>query len=84
MGSLVKSISKGIGSVLGITPAEAVVPPPVPRAIEPPLATADTTQASEQARKRATGGLISQNIKAGDLVPSETFLTGKKKKLGGQ
>jgi hypothetical protein len=48
---------------------EPVQAPPVPQAIEPPKATADTTEASDVARKRTRGGLIEQNIKAGSLVP---------------
>jgi hypothetical protein len=64
--------------------SDPVAPPPVPRAIEPPKATTDTTQASEQARKKAPKGLIEQSTVAGELTPSESFLTGKKKKLGGK
>ena len=90
MGSLVPILTgAAVGTAVGtaaksfLRPPSPVRPPPVPQAIEPP-SPADTTQASEQARKKAPRGLISQNIRAGDLVPSETFLTGKKKKLGGQ
>jgi hypothetical protein len=61
------AVGTAIGS--GLKPSTPVQAPPVPRAIEPPKAVTDTTQASEGARKKAPTGLIGQNIITGELIP---------------
>ena len=59
---------------------KSIKAPAVKPAIEPPSPTADTTEAGEQARKARPKGREETFI-VGDLAPSETFLTGKKRKL---
>jgi hypothetical protein len=85
MGALAPLILPAIGGFAAAkvlssatAPPKPVQAPPVPQAITPPSATADTTQASEQARKGTKGGLIQQSIVTGDLVPK----TKKKTVLG--
>lgn len=55
--------------------------PPPPAPVAPP-ATADTTQAQEQARKRVPTGRA-ETFLTGDLIPSEEELRGKRRFLGG-
>lgn len=64
-------------------PSAPVQAPPVPQAIEPPKATADTTQAGEQARRDVPRGR-QETFLTGDLTPSEEELRGKKRFLGGR
>ncbi len=61
---------------------KSVKTPPVPQAIKPPSATADTAQAGDQARKAVPTGRQDLFL-TGDLVPSEEELRGKKRFLGG-
>lgn len=67
-----------MGGLLPKKPKPVSIAPPPPA---PPVPTVDEDVVGTQAKKKRPRGLTRQSIITGDLVPSDTFLTGKKKGL---